>query len=114
MAAALVDAFTAPDMATQAITAVDRSHDTGWISYWTHHRSRARGVATAGLRAVTSWALTELDRYRLELGHRVNNPASCAVARHAGSAAEGLERRNLRYGAQRFDVELHSGLADDP
>lgn len=51
---------------------------------------------------------------RLELGHRLNNPASCRVATRAGFLAEGIERQKLRYGTQRFDVELHARLRTDP
>jgi [ribosomal protein S5]-alanine N-acetyltransferase len=50
----------------------------------------------------------------LELGHRTNNPASCVVARRARFLVEGLERQKLRYGDERFDVELHARLATDP
>lgn len=52
--------------------------------------------------------------FRLELGHRVNNPASCVVAERAGFIAEGVERAKLKYGDERFDVELHARLATDP
>ena len=52
--------------------------------------------------------------FRLELGHRVNNPASCQVAIAAGFAVEGVERAKLRYGQKRFDVETHARLATDP
>lgn len=53
-------------------------------------------------------------RCELELGHRTNNPASCVVARRARFLVEGLERQKLRYGDERFDVELHARLATDP
>jgi RimJ/RimL family protein N-acetyltransferase len=51
--------------------------------------------------------------FRLELGHRVNNPASCRVASRAGFAVEGLERQKLLYDGVRYDVELHARLATD-
>jgi RimJ/RimL family protein N-acetyltransferase len=51
--------------------------------------------------------------FRLELGHRVNNPASCRVASRAGFLVEGLERQKLAYDGVRFDVELHARLATD-
>jgi RimJ/RimL family protein N-acetyltransferase len=47
------------------------------------------------------------------LGHRTHNPASCVVATRAGFAVEGLQRAKLRYGEERFDVELHARLATD-
>ncbi|MEP7019006.1 MAG: GNAT family protein [Pseudonocardiales bacterium] len=95
------------------VSAVDRTHDTGWFSYWTADCARGTGVATAATRAVADWALSDLGLFRLELGHRTNNPASCAVASRAGFAIEGLQRAKLRYGGERFDVEIHSRLATD-
>ena len=93
---------------------IERRHDTGWASYWISAPHQHRGLATRGLATLAQWAFLDLGLFRLELGHRVNNPASCAVARRAGFAAEGVERSKLRYGDQRFDVELHARLATDP
>jgi ribosomal-protein-alanine N-acetyltransferase len=75
---------------------------------------RGEGLATRALAALAKRAYRELGLFRLELGHRVNNPASCAVARGAGFAVEGVERAKLRYGDRRFDVETHARLATDP
>ncbi|MFF7369695.1 GNAT family N-acetyltransferase [Streptomyces tricolor] len=92
---------------------VDRRHATGWVSYWTTATARGRGVASRACRAVARWAFDEAELFRLELGHRVNNPASCAVARAAGFAVEGQQRQKLEYDGVRFDVELHARLATD-
>lgn len=97
-----------------AVSDVSRRHETGWVSYWTVERARGRGVASAAVGALAGWALTEGGLFRLELGHRTNNPASCVVARRAGFLVEGLERQKLRYDGERFDVELHARLATDP
>ncbi|MFC7470774.1 GNAT family N-acetyltransferase [Actinomadura keratinilytica] len=67
------------------VGAVDPVHQTGWISYWTLASARGRGVATTALRALADWSFTELSLFRLELGHRTNNPASCTVAHRAAS-----------------------------
>lgn len=72
-----------------------------------------RAFAPAGVRALARWAFDELGLYRLELGHRTDNPASCRVATRSGFAPEGIERARLRYGALRYDVERHARLADD-
>ncbi|MER5982020.1 GNAT family N-acetyltransferase [Streptomyces sp. NPDC001787] len=95
------------------VGAVNRVHDTGWVSYWTAGPARGRGVAGAGVRALARWAFGDLGLFRLELGHRTNNPASCRVAGRAGFAVEGIERGKLRYGEERFDVERHARLATD-
>ena len=96
------------------VSAVDRRHDTGWVSYWTSESARGRGVAAVATAAVSAWAFEDLGLFRLELGHRTNNPASCRVAERAGFGVEGLERAKLRYGDTRYDVELHARLATDP
>ncbi|KAB2587925.1 GNAT family N-acetyltransferase [Streptomyces arboris] len=96
-----------------AVRAVNQVHGTGWVSYWTTEAVRGRGVAPAGVRALARWAFGDLGLYRLELGHRTDNPASCRVAVRAGFAPEGIERGKLRYGDLRYDVERHARLADD-
>lgn len=97
-----------------AVTDVEHRHQTGWVSYWTVPAARRQGVATHAVRALATWAFNQLDLFRLELGHRTNNPASCRVATAAGFLFEGLERQRLRYGQERFDVERHARLATDP
>ncbi|MFD3516364.1 GNAT family N-acetyltransferase [Streptomyces sp. NPDC058657] len=96
-----------------AVGAVDRRHSTGWVSYWTTATARGRGVASQACAALARWAFDEAGLFRLELGHRVNNPASCRVAAAAGFAVEGLQRQKLAYDGVRHDVELHARLASD-
>lgn len=93
---------------------VEHRHDTAWASYWVSAPVRGRGLATRALVALVDHAFAELGLFRLELGHRVDNVASCQVATRAGFAAEGIERSKLRYGDLRFDVETHARLATDP
>lgn len=92
---------------------IERRHQTAWVSYWLAESARGRGCAVRALQAVAEWAFGD-GLFRLELGHRVNNPASCRVATGAGFRAEGIERAKLRYGEERFDVEAHARLATDP
>ncbi|KGM08810.1 GNAT family N-acetyltransferase [Cellulomonas bogoriensis] len=96
------------------INRLDEVHQTAWTYYWLAAGHRGRGWAARGLAALSTWALTERGLFRLELGHRVNNPASCRVATSAGFRPEGLQRAKLRYGSERFDVETHARLATDP
>jgi len=95
------------------VSAIEWRHETAWVSYWLAAEVRGRGYATRSLASVANWAFQE-GLFRLELGHRVNNPGSCRVAVAAGFTPEGVERLKLRYGAQRFDVETHSRLKTDP
>ncbi|WP_030775896.1 GNAT family N-acetyltransferase [Streptomyces sp. NRRL S-920] len=96
-----------------AVGAIDRPHATGWVSYWTTPTARGRGVASQACGALARWAFDDAELFRLELGHRVNNPASCRVAAAAGFAVEGLQRQKLAYDGVRYDVELHARLASD-
>ncbi|WP_189743496.1 GNAT family N-acetyltransferase [Streptomyces nojiriensis] len=97
-----------------SVGAVNRRHSVGWVSYWTTAAARGRGVASQGCRALAGWAFHEAGLFRLELGHRVNNPGSCRVAHAAGFAVEGLQRQKLAYDGIRYDVGLHARLATDP
>ncbi|MCE7082282.1 GNAT family N-acetyltransferase [Streptomyces sp. ST2-7A] len=105
---------TDPPVGCVRLGAVERRHGTAWVSYWAVPAARGRGITTAALRAVCGAAFGPLGLYRLELGHRTDNPASCGVARGAGFAVEGVERGKLLWGGRRYDVELHARLADDP
>lgn len=95
------------------ITSMEFSHATASVSYWLSAEYRGRGLISRGLATASDWAFSE-GLFRLELGHRVNNPASCRVAVRAGYQAEGIERGKVRYGVERFDVEIHARLATDP
>ncbi|MFI6506266.1 GNAT family N-acetyltransferase [Streptosporangium sp. NPDC050855] len=95
-----------------AVSNID-AHDTGWVSYWTLPRARGRGVAMAATMRLAEWAFLERGLFRLELGHRIGNVASCAVATRAGFLPEGVERAKLRHEGVRYDVERHARLATD-
>jgi L-amino acid N-acyltransferase YncA len=101
-------------VANVAVGAFDPVHQTGWFSYWTDAAQHGRGYASAAARAVAAWAFADLGLFRLELGHRLDNPASCAVALRAGFAVEGRQRGALNYDGVRHDVETHARLATDP
>lgn len=94
--------------------AIERSHSTAWISYWLDPAARGQGLAAAGLRSLVDQLHDEAKVYRLELGYRVNNPSSAAVARNAGFIVEGRERERLSYDGVRFDTEVCARLAGDP
>ncbi|MGC5009339.1 GNAT family N-acetyltransferase [Streptosporangium sp. DT93] len=95
-----------------AVSGID-AYDIGWVSYWTLPHARGRGVAVAATRKLTEWAFRERGLFRLELGHRIGNTASCAVATRAGFLPEGVERAKLLHEGVRYDVERHARLATD-
>ena len=96
------------------LSQIEHRHDTAWASYWVAETFRGRRLATRGLIAITDHAFRDLGLFRIELGHRTDNLASCRVAARAGFAAEGIERSKLRDGDLRFDVETHARLVTDP
>lgn len=95
------------------VSAIEFRHSSAWVHYWLAPGVRGRGYAAGAVIAVSDCAFG-IGLHRLELGHRVNNPASCRVATAAGFVAEGIEREKLRYGDERYDVETHARLATDP
>lgn len=97
-----------------SLSGINRHHDTAWVSYWVAEARRGRGLATRATATIAAWALREGGLYRLELGHRLNNPESGRVARRAGFLREGTQREKLRYGDERFDVGTYARLASDP
>ncbi|MGJ6980218.1 GNAT family N-acetyltransferase [Aestuariimicrobium soli] len=102
------------------LSGIDRHHGTGWFHYWVGQPGRGRGLMSRAAATVADWALAPanpgpgLGLHRLELGHRVNNPASGRVALAAGFVQEGIERAKLAYGSERFDVVAMARLVTDP
>jgi RimJ/RimL family protein N-acetyltransferase len=85
------------------------------IGYRTAPWARGRGVATAGVGAVTRWAFGALGVERIELPHAVDNLASCRVAEKCGYLPEGVLRGAFRKpDGRRDDEHLHARLASDP
>jgi RimJ/RimL family protein N-acetyltransferase len=76
--------------------------------------ARGRGVATAALRLLTAWALSELRAERLELRISVDNVASKRVAERCGYVREGVLRSLYVKEGLREDTEIWSRLASDP
>ncbi|MCT1722762.1 GNAT family N-acetyltransferase [Kocuria marina] len=75
---------------------------------------RGRGWTTRAAATVAEWALDRAGLERLELGHRVNNPASGAVARAAGFRKEGTQRGKFLIAGERVDVDTYGRLRTHP
>lgn len=93
---------------------VDAGNRNGWFWYWMHAGYRGRGWTSRAAATIADWALTDGGLQRLELGHRIDNPASGAVARAAGFIQEGFERSKLLIDGERLDVVAYSRLPADP
>ncbi|MEE6286422.1 GNAT family protein [Georgenia sp. MJ173] len=93
---------------------VDARNLSGWFWYWLHAAHRGRGRASRAAATVANWSLSDAGLHRLELGHRVDNPASGTVARAAGFVREGLEREKFLIDDDRVDVLTYGRLRSDP
>lgn len=93
---------------------VDDANRSGWFWYWMTDAARGRGWTTRAAATVADWALTVRGLERLELGHRVNNPASGAVARRAGFLKEGTQRQKFLVEGRRIDVDTYGRVRSDP
>lgn len=101
-----------------AAVGVDELNRNGWVFYWMHAAHRGLGVTARAVGTVADWALQpEPDGAgleRLELGYRVNNPASGRVALAAGFVQEGREREKFLIDGERIDVLTYGRLRSDP
>ena len=97
------------------VAAASRSaqHKSAWMSYWLEPEARGRGIAARAL-STASDALFADGFHRLELGARINNPASIKTAERAGYVHEGVNREELEYDGVRFDTVRMARLATDP
>ena len=93
---------------------VDETNLSGWFWYWMTKSARGRGWTSRAAVAVAQWALNARGLERLELGHRVNNPASGHIARAAGFVREGTERGKFLVDGERIDVCTYGRLRSDP
>ncbi len=87
---------------------------TGHVGYWVAAEARGRGVAPDALRALSRWAIEELEVGRVELVTDPENVASQRVAEKAGFQREGTLRSILldRDGSRRDGV-MFSLLPDE-
>lgn len=75
---------------------------------------RGQGITSALVRTLADWVIDHCGVQRLELGYRLNNPASAAVAANAGFIVEGIEREKFLVNGQRIDAAIASRLHTDP
>lgn len=96
-----------------SLHSIDSEQSSGSIGYRIAPAHRGRGIATAAVDAVTSFAFAELGLVRVQLLHAVPNEASCRVAVKAGFAHEGTLRSSGDYDGVRHDEHVHGRLCTD-
>jgi RimJ/RimL family protein N-acetyltransferase len=83
------------------------------VGYWVARAARRRSVGTRAVRLLSRWALDSLGIERLELLTDPRNEASMRLAARAGFTQEGLLRGYRRRGLGRWDLVMHSLLAEE-
>ncbi|MGW2818732.1 GNAT family N-acetyltransferase [Streptomyces sp. NPDC001415] len=95
-----------------ALHGIDRVNSRAGVGYRIAPWTRGRGAATAAVRSVASWAVSDLGLTRIVLTHGVENTASCRVAQKAGFGLEDTLPLAKRFGdGQLHDEHLHVLLA---
>ncbi|MDK8648995.1 GNAT family protein [Alloscardovia omnicolens] len=107
---------------------VTGSFDRAWVWYWSAGETRGKGLMKQAVKAVCDWAMGRLDiRHcwngckllceiespqirRLELGYRLNNPASAKVAEFSGFVVEGVERAKFKIDGELVDAAIAARL----
>ena len=103
-------------------------YDRAWVWYWSAGDARGRGLMKPAVKIVCDWAMGRLDTRqcptgfdllreiesprirRLELGYRLNNPASAKVAEYAGFVVEGIERAKFKINGELIDAAIAARL----
>jgi RimJ/RimL family protein N-acetyltransferase len=97
-----------------AVRDVNLQGGHGEVGYWVLPAARGSGVAARALQEVSRWALDDLGLHRLELGHAVENLASCRVAGKAGFRLEGTLHKALLHTDGWHDMHLHGRTSERP
>ncbi len=89
---------------------------TAGIGYWVLARARRRGLATAGVRLLTRWAVTTAGLRRIEALVEPDNRPSLRVLERCSFRREGLLRDYLDMGGdgRRADAYVYSLIPGDP
>ena len=108
---AIVD--PADDVLLGAISLFDVGAIDCEIGYWAHPDARGRGVMTAAVALVTSWAFADLGVQRVRIVAAVDNTASGHVAEACGYRRTGEERLGTVLRTGPADVALYDVLAEE-
>ena len=78
------------------------------IGYWVGAAHWGKGIATAAVRALTTWSMAQLGLVRIFATPFVHNVASCRVLEKAGYLREGLMRKSAIKDGQVLDQVLYA------
>lgn len=80
------------------------------VAYWVAPQARGRGAASKATTSLSYWLLNDLGLHRLQLGHSVQNIASCRVAANAGFVFEGTRKSALLHADGWHDMHWHAKI----
>ena len=84
------------------------------VRYWLLPQARGHGLASAGLRLLSSWAFAHLEVGRLGAYVEPDNRASCTVLERCGFVQEGRLRQHMTvHDGRRVDTLLYGLLPAD-
>ncbi|HET6173090.1 MAG TPA: GNAT family protein [Gaiellales bacterium] len=93
---------------------VRRSFQSANVGYWVARDRNGRGVATAAVAAVCSFAFGELELHRLEAGTLLHNTASQIVLDRNGFRPFGVAESYLRIAGSWCDHVLFQRTSEQP
>jgi len=108
------------DVAGEAIGSIslmvgeDIARQTAEVGYWIGRAFWGRGIMTDALRAMTRYALDELDLVRVFAVPFVTSTRSCRVLEQVGYVKEGLMRRSAVKEGRILDQWLYAAYSDRP
>jgi ribosomal-protein-alanine N-acetyltransferase len=105
---AIADAETDTAVGAIGLGLRDLSAGRATAGYAVSPLHRGRGIATSALQALTAFAWTIPDLYRVELYIEPGNTSSIHVAEAAGYQREGLLRSHQEIGGARRDMLLYA------
>ena len=89
---------------------VNQVHRNAEIGYWLAREFQGRGIVTTAVRAVTAYALVELDLNRVEIRSACGNSKSSAIPKRLGFTREGVLRESQCLNGVFLDLEVYSML----
>ena len=89
-------------------------HGRATAGYCVIPSTRGRGIASAALTALASFAWTIPELHRIELYIEPWNTGSVKTAERAGFEREGLLRSHQEIGGQRRDMLLYAAIRENP
>jgi len=87
---------------------IDETDRRANLGYWVRTSAAGKGVATAAVRALATWAFDNTQLERLEIVAAAGNLRSQRVAEKAGAAREGVARSRLLLHEKFHDAVVYS------